>query len=99
MIKEKTIKEFVWLEYLATMRKSKQRHIKIIAKYFTIRNLSYSTADEVGVVMKRHFRAASQVAKFETPKIKKAFEYCEDKYSNIDWTVDTVLKILSSTNL
>lgn len=94
-----TTKEFNWEEYLTEMRHSKQRHIQIIAKYFSLRGLSYSSKDEVGVVMKRHYRAASQVAKFDILKIKKAFEYCDDKYSNIDWTVDTVLKILSSTNL
>jgi hypothetical protein len=92
-------KPFVWEEYLLQMRESKQRHIQVIAKYFIVRGLSYSSKEEVGVVMKRHFRAASEVAKFDVPKIKKAFEYCQDKYSNIDWTCDTVLKILSSTNL
>lgn len=99
MKKAETTKEFNWEEYLSEMRHSKQRHIQIIAKYFTVRELSYSSYDEVGVVLKRHFRAASAVAKFEVPKIKKAFEYCEDKYSNIDWTIDTVLKVLASTNL
>lgn len=92
-------KEFVWEEYLDGMRKSTSRHVQVIAKYFSVRNLSFSSKDEAGIAMKRHFRAASQVAKFEVKKIKKAFEYCEDKYSSIDWTIDTVLKVLTSTNL
>jgi hypothetical protein len=99
MKKVEITKEFNWEEYLDDIRHSKQRHVQIIAKYFTVRGLAYSSVDEVAMVLKRHFRAASAVAKFETVKIKKAFEYCEEKYSNIDWTIETILKVLSSTNL
>lgn len=91
--------KFNWAEYLAGMKKDPQRHIVVIAKYFTVKQLTFQSRGEVGVAMRRHFRAAKAVAEFKTDKIRKAFDYCEDKYSNIDWTIETVLKILTSTNL
>lgn len=97
--KEYIEEKFNWAEYLAGMKKDPQRHIVVIAKYFTVRQLSFQSRGEVGVAMRRHFRAAKAVAEFKTDKIRKAFDYCDDKYSNIDWTIETVLKILTSTNL
>lgn len=90
---------FSYEEYLKEMRKSEDARMRLIAVYFTRRGLTFSTRGEIGVAIKRHLRAATDVTKFEKDKVNNALNYCKDKYGDIDWTLDTVKKVLTGANL
>jgi len=90
---------FSYEEYLKEMRKSEDARMRLIAVYFTRRGLTFSSKGEIGVAIKRHLRAATDVTKFEKDKVNNALNYCKDKYNDIDWTLDTVKKVLTGANL
>jgi len=83
--------------YIKKMMTDKNRHIQIIAKYIVTRGLTFDTYDKIQVVIKRHLRPAKQLCAFTDEELRFAAETCQQKYSNIDWTLETMLKVLSSS--
>jgi hypothetical protein len=91
--------EFNFEDYLKTMLSDKNRHIQIIAKYIATRGLKFDTKDKVQVAIRRHLRPARQLCAFSDEELRYAAEFCQKKYYNIDWTLDTMLKVLTSTKI
>jgi hypothetical protein len=75
-----------------------KRHIQLLGKFFNTRKLRFDSYDKLQEAIKRHSRAAIRVAKFSDSEIKQAVRVCKDKYRDIDWTLDTILKILTNHN-
>lgn len=88
---------FVWEEYLKNMDDSKRVDIQLISYFFQRRGLRFDTKAEVEVAIRRHLRAARDVAKFGKEKVFKAMDECDwlEKKKGIKWTIDTCLKMLT----
>lgn len=87
-------------KYIAEkMITDKKRYIQLIGKYFITRKLDFKSKNALQEAIKRHLRAAIKVSNFTDEEIKAAARMCKRKYFNIDWTMDTILKILTSTNV
>lgn len=81
-------------EYLKSMEDNKKRHINVIGHYFEEKGLKFESKNEIESAIKRHLRAAVEVAKFTDDKIIKATNQAKKEYPEL-WTVETLLKILT----
>lgn len=84
---------FNFKDYLKGMEDNKGRHINVIGHYFEQKGLTFDSKEEVGSAIKRHLRAAMEVAKFTDAKIVKATD--QAKKETDKWTVETILKVLT----
>ncbi len=88
-----------YLKDMIDPSKQKSRHIRIIGYYLKAKGLTFKSKAEVSAVIKRHSRAAAEVAKFEDKeKINKAFRVCQEmevKNPQMRWTLESVLKVLT----
>jgi len=88
---------FNWNEYLKKMDANKSEHIQLLAHFFRVKGMKADTQAEAIAFIKRHTKAAAQVSKFSKSKVMDAIAECKkmkDK-DNIEWTVETVLKVLT----
>ena len=85
---------FVFKDYLKELEDNKSRHINVIGLFFEEKGLKFDTRDKANAALKRHFRSASEVAKFSDKEILRAVDVAKKEYPNL-WTVDTLLKILT----
>ena len=92
--------EFVWQIYLKKMLKDKQQHIKIIASFFRIKDIKFSSKKQVQSAISRHSRAAVKLVPFSNKDLRWSATYCKNKWgvADVDWTLDTMLKALTSVN-
>jgi len=81
-------------EYLKKMEDDPRRAINVIGHYFEEKDLKFGNAEEAQVAIKRHLRAATEVAKFTDDKIVKATDIAKREYGD-KFTVGTVLKMLT----
>lgn len=88
---------FVFADYLKLMMQDKQRAVKLIAYYFRTKRLKFSSKGEVQVAIRRHMRAAREVAEFEDQKIRAAFEEAKrmEQEEGIKFTMETIVKIMT----
>ncbi len=82
-------------EYLKGMEQNKQRPLQLIAKYFKKRGVAFETKKQAEVAIRRHLRAANQLKEFSNKQIKWAVDSVEEKYPNIAWTLETLVKELT----
>jgi hypothetical protein len=88
-----TSSPFVWDEYLATMRKDKRRHIKVIAAFFKVKNIRFNSLEQVRSAIGRHLTAAKELEPFEDERLIETM-----RRLNYDWpkfTLETVHKELT----
>ncbi len=93
--KENLSQTFSFTSYLEEMMKDKQRIIQIIGYFFKFKGLKFENLQEIQAAIKRHLRAAKELQGFDALKVHKAMEECKRKYSDISWTLETVLKELT----
>jgi len=86
--------EFSLEKYLKKMEDDPRRAINVIGHYFEEKDLKFGNAEEAQVAIKRHLRAATEVAKFTDDKIVKATDIAKREYGD-KFTVETVLKMLT----
>lgn len=91
-------KPFVWPEYLEEMSKHKSRHIRLIALFWKAKDITFDTREAAGAAMKRHLKDAAVLSKFSPELLKLAVQYRKAKYPNIDWTLGTLYKIITSVS-
>lgn len=101
--KEKNVKKpiiaeassaFSYKDYLQGMEDDDRRHINVIGHYFEEKGLKFGSAAEMSAAIKRHLRAAVEVAKFTDDKIVKATNQAKREYKD-NYTVETILKVLT----
>ena len=92
-------REFKFKEYMAALENSDDRKKRIIAFFWKAKRITYSSLAEANSAFKRNLRAAKELAEFTNPKIKAAIEICEEKHSDVNWGLETVLKVLTNTSL
>lgn len=83
-----------WAEYLNKMDESNNRGINIIAHYFRSKGLYFETTGKASSAIKRHLRAAQQLAPFTDEEISKATNEAQKQYPEL-WTVESLIKILT----
>lgn len=94
VVAEATTVDFSWNDYIKLMLEDKREHIRLIGYYFRRRGLEFDSREAVEIAIKRHSPAASKVVKFTKEKINEAIRKCE-QMENIEWTLETVLKVLT----
>lgn len=84
-------------QFVAWCRKSKQRHIQIIAEWADTMKPDLKTKAQWNVYIKRYIRTAKNLEPFDDDMIKDAFEKME-KAMGEGWlkkpTMETLLKFL-----
>lgn len=80
--------------YLKSMEDNPSRHIQVIAFYFKKKKLRFKTLQEVQSAIRRHLRAAREVANFDDDAIVNAYKKADREYPNL-YTVETLLKVLT----
>lgn len=93
-IVETSSTDFDFKSYLKELENHKARHINVIGHYFEEKGLTFPTRAQANAALKRHMKAAKEVAVFDDDKIVKATNEAKKQYPDL-WTVETVLKILT----
>lgn len=81
--------------YLEEMDNDKRRHIQIIGYFIEKKGLKFDNKKEIQAAINRHCRDAKELVGFSALKVDKAMEQCQKKYSDVGWTLRTVLKELT----
>jgi hypothetical protein len=84
---------FEWGACLEKLRKDEKRHIKIIAAFFKIKNMRFSSDAQVQTAIRRHAKAAKELMPFEDEKLIETM-----RKLNYEWpkfTLETVAKELT----
>lgn len=87
---------FSYPEYLGKMDDNPDEAIQLLAHFFRERGLRFDEKAEVAEAIRRHIRAARRVTNFPREKVFKAFERVKKQHSDIDWSLETVLKKLTN---
>ncbi len=97
MKETKAQEPFVWEEYLAGMKSDPKRAIQLIAFYFKARKLKFTSKAQAQIAIRRHIRAANEVAAFENARIRQALTEClnMEKKDGIKWTMETLVKMMT----
>lgn len=85
---------FNFKEYLKELENHKARHINVIGHYFEEKKITFDTRLKANTAIKRHLRAAREVANFSDQEIVKATSEAKKQYGEL-WTVETILKMLT----
>jgi hypothetical protein len=86
---------FDFAAYLESMRTNSQRHIQIIGRFFHAKGLTFDNLKQVQAAIKRHLRAARDLAGFTNQQIDFAIQKVERQHPDIEWTLDTLVKVLT----
>lgn len=85
---------FDFNEYLTKLENSDKRELQVIAFYIKKKELVFDTYPKIQVAIKRHIRAAREVAKFSDAEIVKAYKIAQNEYRD-KYTIETVVKLLT----
>jgi hypothetical protein len=77
------------------MRDSKQRHIQILGRFFYAKGLIFDNDAQVQAAIRRHLRPAKNLAGFSNDQIDGAIQKVERQYPDIEWTLETLVKVLT----
>ncbi len=78
-------------EELNKLKTDKQRHIQLIGEYLEEKGVQIENYAQLKVAIKRHLRAAVDLAKFSDKQIGEATKIAEKEYP--DYTLETLVKI------
>lgn len=92
-IAEAELPPFEWKKYLGRMEEHKQRHVQVIAFYFKEKNIQFDSLRKAQVGIKRHLRAAKDLANFSDAEIARALQKAQGDYP--EFTLETIIKILT----
>lgn len=81
-----------WVAYLERMDTDSRRGVNIIAHYFREKGLYFETYGKAESAIRRHLRAAQQLAPFDDREIQEATKQAKKDYPDL-WTIETLLKI------
>lgn len=83
-----------WADYLNQMDESNNRSINIIAHFFRSKGLYFETTGKASSAIKRHLRAARDLAPFSDEEIMEATKQAKKEYAEL-YTIETLTKILT----
>jgi len=82
---------FLLKDELIKLKDSPQRHIQLIGEYLEEKSILIENQAQLKVAVKRHLRAAVDLAKFSDKQIGEATKIAEKEYP--DYTLETLVKI------
>jgi len=86
-------------EYIGKCYESKSEHVQIIGLYMDHRiktlEKKVKTAEQARKVVQRHLKPAKELLAYTPEQIKEAMGEVEKKYSDVDWTLETISKHLT----
>lgn len=86
---------FSWTSYLKAMDDHGARHVQIIAHFFKAKKIKYDSKAKAQVAIKRHLRAAKKLIPFSDDELVKAFKKTSRDHKDVEWTIDTVVKVIT----
>lgn len=89
----KTSFAFSLKDELEKMKKDPKRHIQLIGEYLEEKRIPIENKDQLQVAIKRHVRAAVDLAKFSDTQIGRATLVAEKEYKA--YTLETLVKIIT----
>lgn len=90
----KMISTYSFESYMNKMENDPRRSIQVIAFYFKKKGLRFDSLEKVQSAIKRHLRAAREVANFNDDEIVKAYRIADKEYPSM-YTCETLHKILT----
>jgi hypothetical protein len=91
---EKEEKPFNWEDYWQAMDNHKSRHVQVIAFYFKKKGIKFDSQPKAASAIRRHLRAAKELANFDDEEIVKAYKVADKEYRD-KYTIETLYKILT----
>lgn len=76
------------------LKQSPQRHIQLIGEFLEEKKVLLENATQLKRAVKRHLRAARELADFSDKQIAKASEQAERDYPKI-WQLETLIKLIT----
>lgn len=91
-------KEFNLDEKLEGLRLSKHIHDKLIGLYFRMKKFNFENNKQYQAEYKRNIRIARALADsgYSPEQFKKTMRYCEDKFKDFGWKLETVSKQIAN---
>lgn len=89
-------KRFDHNAYINKMFENKQRHIRIIGKYFQIKKMSFPTKEAIGQAIKRNVKPSSHLVDYSSEAMAATVDWLEKQ--KLDWTLETVVKHIPKFN-
>ena len=80
-------------EELTKLKNDSKRHVQLIGEYLEEKEVAVENKAQLQVAVKRHLRAATQLAKFSDKQIGYATSKAEKEYP--DYTLETLVKVLT----
>jgi hypothetical protein len=91
-ITEKETTPFSFTVELNKLRDSTSRTNKLIYNYWKTKELVFQNKKQFDSAYKRELRPAKALDGYTSEQINRTFRYCQDNYSDIPWTLETVGK-------
>ncbi len=91
-LKEKDWSFQTWID---SLKASPRKYIRIVALFFVEKPVTFENALQARAGLSRHVRAAKNLEGFTGEQIKNAMAVAREKHSDVGWTLETVVKILT----
>lgn len=92
-VTDKPSRPFNFSEWLEEIENSGKRHLEVIGFFFKEKGIKFKTRDQANTALKRHLKAAKEVALFTDEDIVKVTEKLKREFP--DFTVETIYKQLT----
>jgi|SRR3990167_556607 len=86
----------VWTfkDFILSLKESKRKDLKVVGRFFEAKKLVFDTSGQAQAAIKRHIRAAKDVAEFTGKQIDWAIDKATEEYPD-KWTLETIIKLLT----
>lgn len=84
--------EFSFIEEMQKLRVSNWLPNKIIFNYWTVKGFVFHNKKQFDSAYRRELRPAKALEGYTSEQINKGIKYCQENYTTIPWTLETVGK-------
>jgi hypothetical protein len=80
--------------FLLSLKESSRKELRVLGRFFETKKLTFETKGQAQTALKRHIRAAKDVAEFSAKQIDWAMDKAIEEYPD-KWTLETLTKLLT----
>lgn len=93
-------KEWKYENTLEDMRKGEDKTKKVLAYFWTLKEFKFENSKQVSLRFGRDMKTAKKLVDsgYSGKQIENGFDYVQKKYKDIDWTLETVVKVIAEAN-
>ncbi len=97
---EKPIKEWKYENTLEDMKKNKDSVKRVLAYFWELKGFAFENSKQVSLRFGRDYKAGKKLVDsgYSDTQIENSFNYVFKKYQDIDWTLETVTKVIAEAN-